>query len=399
MTDVTVERGVGLDEPDAGGALPARDDGPPAAGAATALPDGVQLPRLLALVRLSAPQALEVAAGLLAEAAGRGDAAVPDRAVVGTDGAVVLGPATDGGRGGGPAVGDPAAAVAAVLTELSRAARPPGRPPDPAADELLAELDRAVTDLPDDGVTAVAARLQATVAGIDRTAVRGELAALVRAVGARAASARAGSARAAAPAGGPSTGARTAALRRSSPGEIGTVVRRLGAWLLSVVVLAAGVAVEVAVLQDDIAADVALLLDAGRSGSASSTAPEPDGPPVVPPAPAAAGSVAGVDLRPLAGCVPAAPCAVRLQVRLVPGPEPQVVTWTYRVVDRCTGTAATVPGGSVTAPAGAPRVAVVGTVTLPDQPAVAVVAVTSLPAAAASTPVSAGSCPTGRPAG
>ena len=56
-----------------------------------------------------------------------------------------------------------------------------------------------------------------------------------------------------------------------------------------------------------------------------------------PPRPA---SVAAVDLRPLAPCAPGAPCTVRLLVRLVPGAEPQVVTWSYRVVDRCTGTAA-----------------------------------------------------------
>jgi len=51
-----------------------------------------------------------------------------------------------------------------------------------------------------------------------------------------------------------------------------------------------------------------------------------------------------------------------------------------------------VPGGTATVPAGARRVAAVGTVALPDLPAVAVIAVTDVPAAAASAPVFAGSC-------
>jgi hypothetical protein len=362
----------------------------------------VELTRLLALVRLTAPQALEVGAGLLAAAARRGDLnpgssadepAGPDRAIVSTEGQVVLAPAPDGGRSGRPEVTGPTdSALVALLADVARAARLRGRPADPAAEQLLAELDRAATDLPDAGVLAVAARLQETVAGFDRTGVRGELAALVKAVGDRAASAEG-------PAAGPSTGARRAPARRVPAGATRTAMRRIGAWVLSVVVLAAGVVVEVAVLRDHIAADVALLLDAGRSGSAASTAPEPDGVPIVPPAPAAAGSVAGVDLRPLVQCAPAAPCTVRLLVRLVPGSEAQAVTWSYLLIDRCTGAAATVPGGTVTAPAGGQRVAAVGTVGLPDLKAVAVVAVTSLPAAAASAPVFAGSCLPDQPTG
>jgi hypothetical protein len=152
------------------------------------------------------------------------------------------------------------------------------------------------------------------------------------------------------------------------------------------------VVVEVAVLRDDIAADVGLLLDAGRSGATPSAEPEPDGVPIVPPAPAAAGAVTGVDLRPLDACAPGAPCTLRLQVRLAPAAGPQVVTWSYRVVDRCTGAAQSAPGGTVTVPAGAERATAVGTLALPALPAVAVVAVTGQPAAAASSPVSAGSC-------
>jgi hypothetical protein len=112
----------------------------------------------------------------------------------------------------------------------------------------------------------------------------------------------------------------------------------------------------------------------------------------VPPAPAANGAVTGVDLRALGACAPDTPCSLRLLVELEPGAEPQVVTWSYRVVDRCTGATETAPGGTVTVPVGGTRAAVVGTLPLPSSPAVAVVAVTDVPAAAASPPVLVGSC-------
>jgi hypothetical protein len=152
---------------------------------------------------------------------------------------------------------------------------------------------------------------------------------------------------------------------------------------------------EVAVLHDKVATDIDVLLDAGRSGETPSAAPEPDGLPVVPPAPAAAGSVRGVDLRPLDQCTPGAPCTVRVLLRVVPGVDPQVVTWSYRIVDRCTGAVVTAPGGSVSVPAGGERIAVVGTVPLPAARAVGLVAVTEVPAAAASAPVLVGSCRSG----
>jgi hypothetical protein len=168
-------------------------------------------------------------------------------------------------------------------------------------------------------------------------------------------------------------------------------VRRIGTWLFSVLVLTAIVALEVAVLRDDIARDVELLLDAGRSGTEAS-AEAPDGPPIVLPAPAESGRVAGVDLRPLAPCAPDAACTLSVQVRLVPGADQQVVTWTYRVVDRCSGASDTAPGGSVTVPAGSDRAVTVDTVVLPAGASVAVLAVTESPAVAASLPVSVGSC-------
>jgi hypothetical protein len=376
MTDLTTARGADLREPDP---VPGPTGPDVAAPPAPTAGPGVPLPRLLARARLTAPQAVELAAGLLLAATGREDRSAPDRARVGTDGRVVLGPDPDAG---------PGEELGGLLAELAAAARPRGRPAGPAAEQLLGVLDRAAAELPDAGVPVVAARLQETVAGLDREVVRGELAALVRALDDRTApvAGRAPGAR-------PAPGTRPVAVGRAPAGGARTL-RRVGAWLFSVVVLAAGVVVEVALLRDDIAADVELLLDAGRSGESASAAAEPDGLPITPPAPAAAGNVAAVDLRPMARCEPAAPCTLRLLVRLDPGPGPQTVTWAYRLVDRCTGEATTVPGGTVTVPAGARQAAAVGTVALPDQRSVAVLAVTSSPATAASPPVTAGSCRT-----
>jgi hypothetical protein len=364
------------------------------------LSGGVGLSRLIGLARLTAPQALEIGASVLAEAAGRSepDSGSPgsdqveiEQVLIGTDGRVVLAPTADSRHNGRPssAAGPTGLAVEAVLGDVARAARLGARRTEPAAEQLLVVLDRAVAELPVAGVPAVAEMLREAAAATDRGAIRAELAALVGAVGRSA-----GSASGSEPADDLSTVVRVAPAWPATSGRTGTARRRIGAWLLSIVVLAAVVLLEVALLRDHIATDIRLLLGAGRSGSASSS-PEPDGPPIVPPAPAAAGSVTAVDLRPLARCAPGAPCTMRLLVRLVPAVEPQVVTWSYRIVDRCTGATATdpAPGGSVTVPAGGERAAALGTVTLPAADAVAVVAVTDLPAAAASPPAFVGACP------
>lgn len=389
VTDLRTERPSELREPGPVPGVPDRDEHPPALPAPAPV-DGVPLTRLLALVRLTAPQALELGADLLAAAAGRADppdpdAAGPHRALVGTDGRVVLAP---GGHGGGSPMD--AAALAALLADVADAARLRNRPPEPAAVRLLAPLDRAAAELPDAGLPAVAERLREAAAGIDRDAARAELAALARAVAGRTAPGQGG---------GPAAGPPAAApARRATRKERRTALRRVGAWVLSVLVLAAVVAGEIALFRDEIAADVDLLLDAGRSGDEPSGAEEPDGVPIPPPAPAAAGDVTAVDLRPLAECAPAGPCTVRLLVRVVPAPDPRPVTWSYRLVDRCTGAATTVPGGTLTVPGGSRAVAAVGVVALPDLPAVAVLAVTEQPAVAASAPVPTGSCLPDRPA-
>jgi hypothetical protein len=388
MTDLVSGRATEQPEPGcAPGLLPEQDERP--ADPPPTLPGGVDLTRFTALARLTPAQAVEIGASVLADVARRSEPGgahlAVDRVVIGADGRAVLGAAADERRERGPAAAG--AAAQAVLADLARAARVGGHRADPVAEELLGHLDRAVTDLSHAGVPGAVRSLQEAATAIDREAVRAELAALAAAVdGATRSTRTAGTP------GAPSTADRATRAGRDGHGRTRAVTRRIGAWASSVLVLGAVVLLEVAVLRDDIAADVRLLLDAGRSGSETSDAPEPDGLPVEAPAPAAAGSVAAVDLRPLGPCAPGTPCTLRLLVRLAPAADPVVVTWWYLVVDRCTGTTGTAPGGTVTVPPQGDRAEAVGTVALPASPAVAVVAVTDLPAAAASPPVNAGSC-------
>jgi hypothetical protein len=322
----------------------------PEADRGLALSGGVRLSRLLVLARLSAAQALEIGAGVRAAAAG---GATSD----------------DDGNGSERLVVDP------VITDDGRVVLGSTAGPSRPVDAVLSDLAAAVLPGP---VTDAAT-------GTDRTAVRAELAALVRAVGEPRA-------------GGPPAVPRAGRVEVARSGS-GSAGRRIGAWLLSILVLAVVVAAEVVFLRDDITADIGLLLDAGRGGERPTAPPAPDGRPLVAPAPAAAGSVAGVDLRPLERCAPAGACTVRLLVRLVPSSEPQVVTWSYQVVDRCTGTSGIAPGGTVTVPPLADRATAVGVVALPPSDGAAMVAVTDAPAAAASAALVVGSCRTAGPGG
>ncbi|MBN1092866.1 hypothetical protein JKP75_10025 [Blastococcus sp. TML/M2B] len=326
--------------------MPAPPDGSTPPGeptpAVASTSGGVELGRVLSLARITAPQALVLTEDLRAALAEGGGAGRP---LLTGDGRITLGPAADG---------------------------PATRPAERFLDDLAALLpDEPVMD-------------------VDRAAVRSELAALARAV--RALPDGAGAA--------PPAPARRAAVRDRPaprpPRRPRSTGRRIGAWLLSLVVLGAAVTAEVVLLGDDITADLDLLMDAGRGGQEPSDEPVPDGLPVATPAPPSAGAVVAVDLRPLGTCTPGATCAVRVLVRLVPSPEQQVVSWSYRVVDRCTGTSTPVPGGSVTVPPQADRTAVVAEVALPPLAGAALIAVTEEPAVAASDPVVLGSC---RPAG
>jgi hypothetical protein len=392
LTDLTTERARQPLPPQQTAALPGVP-AQPTIGTLSVRPDGVALSRLLALARITRAQALEIEAGVLEEAARRpepgnghsGGARITlDQVVVGADGRIGFCPAPGGARNGGPpAPRSPGDGVGAVLAAVA-AARPPDRADDPPQDDVL---DRALAELPVAGVAAAARLLQEATPETGRETVRAELAALVGAIRTEL---RPGPG--AAPTGtaaGPGT---EAPARRGDRGRGRTARRRIGAWLLSVLVLAGVVAVEVAVLRDKIAADIGQLLDAGRGGTAAAASAVPDGRPITPPAPAAAGAVTGVDLRALRPCAPGAPCALRLLVQVEPGAGPQVVTWTYRLIDRCTQASGTAPGGTVTVPARGRSAVLLRIVPVPDLPAVAVVAVTDRPATAASPPVLIGSC-------
>src|SRR4051812_46949201 len=304
MTDLTAEREASRHDPGPDSGFPDRHERLPAAPS-SALPGGVELTRLISLARLTPAQALEIGASVLGEAAGAPDTGSPeggrvviDQVVIEADGRVVLGPAADGrynGRHNGrPSAGGPTGrTVEAVLADVAGAARLRARRADPAAVQLQTELDRAVAELPVAGVPVVARMLQGAAAAIDRGAVRAELGALVQAIGGQASPVSAG-----APAGAPSTVVRAAPARPATDRKTTTARRRIGAWLLSILVLAAVVLLEVVVLRDRIAADIGLLLDAGRGGATSSPPPQPPRPRDLGPAPSAAAPVGGGGPRP-----------------------------------------------------------------------------------------------------
>jgi hypothetical protein len=258
------------------------------------------------------------------------------------------------------------AAAAALLDRIAEATRP--SPADPA---LVLALDRAAAEArsPDGRIASVAAILRDADA-TDGARARAELGRFVAilAGGEEPMPATRPAARPPTPRRPPRTGARG-------------VVARGWKWILSLVVLVAVVILEIAFLRDEISRDVAAVLEAGRSGTTTST---PTLPPVVPPAPASAGTISRVDLRPIVPCTPDAACALRLHVTLQPRAEPQAITWEFRILDRCTGAAVTAAGGTVTVPPHGDRADAVSTVGLPRADALAVVAVTSGPFTAAS---------------
>ena len=354
-------------------------------------PSEVQIARLIALAGLTPAQALEIGAGLVAAVANRSEpdnhGLDDDQVLIGIDGRVVLAhPSSRARATTTSACGATPAAIESMLAELAAAARRRARPADP----LLAELERAVALVPLTDLPMVARMLENACAAVDRDEVRAGLSALVRAISGISAPIVPSSTAIRAPSTVAAGRGRPVARRASGRGRM--AMRRIGAWLLSVAVVVTIVLLEVAFLRDDIAADVHLLLDAGRSGSALSVATEPEGVPLVPPAPAQAGSVTAIDLRALDRCTPGTPCTMRVLVRLVPVTDPQTVTWVIRIVDRCTGIAETVPGGSVVIAPGEEQATAVGMVPLPHA-ASAVFAVTGRPAVAAGPPVLIGSCP------
>ena len=107
-----------------------------------------------------------------------------DRVVIGADGLVVLRPAPD--RRDGGAAPARTAVRAWPSVRCSRTSREPlgcARASGPGRRPAAGRLDRAVAELPVDGVPAVARTLGEAAAGTDRGAVRAELGALAQAIG------------------------------------------------------------------------------------------------------------------------------------------------------------------------------------------------------------------------
>jgi hypothetical protein len=377
---------------------------PAAADPQRAVPErGLTLARLLDVARLTPAQAVAVGTDVLAAlddplAAGAARSGL-DRADVrvAPDGRAHLVDDRADDRAGDKA-GDkaddrrvPAAArqalatAAAVIGDLTAAARSPADATGPPAAGPLAALGRAAAEARrEDGSLATVSSILRDADATYGGEARAELARLVSAAGGGVAPR--GPTRAAGVAVRHSSAALPRRPRRRPGAVARAVLARSWKWVLTVVVLAAVVLTEIVVLRDDIARDIEAVLDAGRSGSAAVT-DAPALPPVVPPAPAGAGTITAVDLRAVTPCRPDAVCHVRTQVMLQPLPEPRTVTWAFQVLDRCTGAAATVPGGTVTVPPDADRADAVDTVALPPGHALAVLALTSLPATTASGPL------------
>ena len=334
--------------------------------------DDLVLTQLLSIARLTPAQAVALGADLLAcleDAPGR--SLRPDAARVGRDGRARLIDAGPSGNGAG-------LATAAALLDRLRAATRSSRP-STADQGLISALERAATEARSPhGRLAIVAAILREADGARGAQARAELARLVAIMIGEA------------PALGAARAPRTPAPRRRRPRPTPRAVARVAVarswkWVLSLVVLAAVVLIEIAFLRDEISRDVQAVLEAGRSGTTVTTTPTL--PPVARPAPAVAGTISRVELRPVTPCTPDAGCALRLQVTLQPQAEPQTITWDFRVVDRCTGEAVSVPGGNVTVPPHADRADVVSTVGLPPADALAVMAVTTQPFAAASAAV------------
>ena len=356
-------------------------------------PEGVELTRLVARAQLTVAQGVELAAAVTVaavrwyEPAGAGPGRTPLLAgpvLIGADGRVVAGPSAHGGgdattAAAGPPPGTP---LAPVLADLAAAVRPRARHAGPAAERLVAELDAAVAELPVGGVASTARRLQEVAAGFDRRTVRGELGALVRAIGGHPA-----------PPGGPSTVAPPAAAlatprRPATPARTGTTRRRIGAWLPR------SWSSPVSSWRSSASCGphrrrrrLAPGRRARRCEALAGRAPSPaPGRPLPAPAPAAAGGVAGVDLRARRCARPVRPAPSGCRCGSSPGADSRPCAgrspgWpTAARARRCRLPAAPSPRRPA-----ATRVEAVGVVALPAAvPAVAVFAVTDAPAAAAS---------------
>ena len=175
------------------------------------------------------------------------------------------------------------------------------------------------------------------------------------------------------------------------PGEEGRAAagRRVVA---SVLVLIAVVVLEVVLLRDDISAASTCSCKPGAAGRLRRPRRRPTACRSGHQPPRRPGTSPGSILRAMGSCRPAAPCPCGIQVRLAPGAQQQAVTWTYRIIDRCTGATTTVPGGAVIVPGRGGRAASSAPRPSEDAGRGGRRRHTDARRAAASAPVSVGSC-------
>lgn len=110
--------------------------------------------------------------------------------------------------------------------------------------------------------------------------------------------------------------------------------------------------------------------------------------PVEQPGPSRSGLVTEVTVERAGGaCSSGAACSVRVDVHLDALPAATTVSWSLRIVDRCSGTVRKLRGESMTAESGWRQVYGVSRLNLPKGKALAIIAVTKSPARAASEPL------------
>ncbi|HEU4676953.1 MAG TPA: hypothetical protein VFS29_13235 [Motilibacteraceae bacterium] len=164
-----------------------------------------------------------------------------------------------------------------------------------------------------------------------------------------------------------------------------------GSWLwkaiVALTVLAVVVGLELGLLGGRIANDLRVLRSPAPSATAGSGTNARAVAALPSLGPSTAGVVAKVDARAVGTCLPGKACTLRVVVQVERQQRVLPVRWSVVAVDRCTTRRSTLPGGSLTVPAGSTTGSTLRTVTLPNGKALAVGAMTTSPARAASKPL------------
>jgi Protein tyrosine and serine/threonine kinase len=104
-------------------------------------------------------------------------------------------------------------------------------------------------------------------------------------------------------------------------------------------------------------------------------------------APRSAGFVDAIVVTPVETCQPGASCPVKVTIKITAHDDVKHVTWTFVLVDPCTGSRTNVAGGSMVAQPSWQHIYTTTSVPLPQTRSVALLAMTTAPVRAASAPV------------